>query len=86
MSDMQPRGIAVEIDGVERRILFTLSAVDKIQAKYNEPVSSVLGKFDDEMEKFDTLAEILLILINDEIERKNSRAGKSQHAGSGSGG
>ena len=69
MSDLQPRGIPYTVDGVERNFLFTLAAVDEIQAKYDLPVSQVMAKLADDREVYDTIAVLATILINDEIRR-----------------
>lgn len=69
MSDLQPRGIPYTVGGVERNFLFTLAAVDEIQAKYDLPVSQVMAKLADDREVYDTIAVLAMILINDEIRR-----------------
>ena len=69
MSDLQPKGIPYIVDGVERNFLFTLAAVDEIQAKYDLPVSQVMAKLADDREVYDTIAVLATILINDEIRR-----------------
>ena len=69
MSDLQPRGIPYTVGGVERNFLFTLAAVDEIQAKYDLPVSQVMAKLADDREVYDTIAVLATILINDEIHR-----------------
>ena len=69
MSDLQPRGIPYTVGGVERNFLFTLAAVDEIQAKYDLPVSQVMAKLADDREVYDTIAVLATILINDEIRR-----------------
>ena len=69
MSDLQPKGTAIIIGGVERHLLFTLAAVDEIQAYYNAPVSEVIRMLSDDMKIMDTAARILLILVHDEIAR-----------------
>lgn len=72
MSDLQPRGIPYTVGGVERNFLFTLAAVDEIQAKYDLPVSQVVAKLADDKEVYDTIAALTTILINDEIRRNKT--------------
>ena len=60
--------------------MFTLSAIDEIQAVYGMPVGDVLLKLNEETEIYDTLAQLSMILINDEIERENYRAGTDNPA------
>ena len=72
MSDLQPRGIAFEVGGVERHFLFTLAAVDEIQAKYELPVSQVITRLADDEQVYQTIAVLTTILINDEIRRTGS--------------
>lgn len=73
MSDLKPKGIEITINGVDRRILFTLNAIDKIQEKYGKPLHEVI----DEITKFDlsnhALRDVLLILLEDEAERESVR-------------
>lgn len=69
MSDLQPKGIAFEVGGAERHFLFTLAAVDEIQAKYEMPVSQVIARLADDEQVYQTIAALTTILINDEIRR-----------------
>lgn len=69
MSDLRPKGISVMIGGVEREILFTLAAVDEIQAYYDAPVSEVISQMADEEKVVDISFRIMFILINDKIAR-----------------
>ena len=73
MSDLQPKGIPITLlDGVERRILFTLSAVDIIQSHYDLPLATVMTKLADENEVYRTISYIVTVLINDAIRREKS--------------
>lgn len=69
MSDLQPKGVKITIGGVERELLFTLAAVDEVQALYDEPVSETIRKMSDEDKVVDIVFHIMLILINDKIAR-----------------
>lgn len=72
MSDLRPEGVKVEIGGQERKLLFTINAVEQIQDKCNLPlydamqyvVEAVGGKTDkDTIHNFKT---IVMVLLNDE--------------------
>lgn len=71
MSDLQPRGVAIEIGGVERHLLFTIAAIDELQAKYDKPLTSVMALLQDDDKVIDVTFDIMYILINDEIKRNN---------------
>ena len=74
MSDMQPMGTPlVLLDGVERRVLFTLSVVDEIQAKYNETVPEVFQRTGDLKQQSDVVAFLVTTLINHANKREKSK-------------
>ena len=70
MSDMQPIGTPLTLlDGVERRVLFTLSVVDEIQSKYNETVPEVFQRTGDLKQQSDVVAYLVTTLINNTAKR-----------------
>jgi len=69
MSDLQPKGVAIEVGGAERHLLFTIAVVDELQSKYNMPISQVMSLLSDAMQSPNVVADIMLALINDEIRR-----------------
>ena len=69
MSDLQPKGVAIEVGGAERHLLFTIAVVDELQSKYNMPISQVMSLLSDAMQSPTVVADIMLALINDEIRR-----------------
>lgn len=78
MSDLQPKGVKMQLSGTpqkimlgggEREILFTLAAVDEIQAYYEKPVSEVIRDMGDEDKVVETAFRIIYILLNDQIAR-----------------
>lgn len=73
MSDLKPTGTLINVDGVERRVLFTISAVYKLQEKMEKPISEIvnecLRKSDDVAEIMKWTMDILEVLSNDEAER-----------------
>lgn len=73
MSDLRPRGIPVMLNGEERHLLFTLNAIDAIQDKYEKTLSEVLEDvISGEITNY-TMRDILVILLNDEVERENHK-------------
>lgn len=70
MSDLRPRGVSVEIDGVERYMLFTLNAIDELQEYYKEDLGTIIDRLTDKEEAVSTLRQILATLLNDEAERE----------------
>lgn len=38
MSDLKPSGVSVELGGQERKILFTINAIEEIQSSCNKPL------------------------------------------------
>ena len=75
MSDLRPRGTPVVIDGEERRLLFTLNAIDEIQDHFDAPMSDVWDKLTDKRESDKTIRYLICTLLNDEAAREQ-RNGK----------
>lgn len=76
MSDLQPIGTPLTLlDGVERKILFTLSVVDEIQAEYGETVPEVFARTSDPKEQSDVTTFLVMTLINHAIRRENREKG-----------
>ncbi|MFR8547736.1 MAG: hypothetical protein ACLVEV_03805 [Lachnospiraceae bacterium] len=69
MSDLRPRGVPIVIGGVERRILFTLNAIDAIESKYDKPLSDVLDMIVEGTLSDHVLRDVLMILLEDDAER-----------------
>ena len=77
MSDMQPLGTPLTmLDGVERKILFTLSVVDEVQSRYDQTVPEVFQRTADLREQSDIIAFLVTTLINHAAKR----AGKEEEA------
>lgn len=70
MSDLKPRGIPVKLAGVERKLLFTLNAIDAVESKYEEPILDVLEKMFKPETQNKTVKDIIIILLEDEEERE----------------
>ena len=65
MSDMQPLGTPLTmLDGVERKVLFTLSVVDEVQSRYDLTVPEVFQRTADLREQSDIIAFLVTTLIN----------------------
>lgn len=69
MSDLRPRGVPIVIGRVERRLLFTLNAIDAIQDKYDKTLSEVLDMMIDGTIGNHVMKDVLMILLEDEVER-----------------
>lgn len=76
MSDLNPTGVPIEIEGEERRLLFTFNAIDAIQERLEKPLSEAIGKLTDKTEAHHTLIAILGELLEDETQREKARSGK----------
>lgn len=72
MSDLQPRGIPFHVAGKERHLLFTFSAIEKLQDKYDAPLTSIVQTVGDPIKSYSAIVAIMETLINDEIERTGS--------------
>lgn len=70
MSDLNPKGIPITIDGVERRFLFTLNVIDDIQDHFETSLSEVVQKFTEKGQAYKTLRYVVMALLNDEAERE----------------
>lgn len=73
MSDLTPKGRRVNVDGVEREILFTISAIDDLQEHYDEKIDKIMSDYikkseDDTLGFMRQTAEMLTILINANAE------------------
>lgn len=72
MSDLKPKGYVIVVDGVERKLLFTLNAIDAIQSEFDQNVIEVIDKVfnGNDQEQIKTLRKVIEILLNDEAERE----------------
>lgn len=77
MSDLKPTGTLINVDGVERRVLFTISAIYKLQDKEKKPISEIinecLNSSDDVAETMNWTIGVLEVLSNDEAERTGDK-------------
>lgn len=69
MGILKNTGTPLNIDGVERHLIFTLNAIDAIQERFDEPLEDVIAKLTDKEESGNALRAVLTILFNDEVER-----------------
>lgn len=70
MSNLRPIGVPIELEGVERHLLFTLNAIDELQEYYKEDLSRIIDKLTDKEEAVAVLRQLLVVLLNDEAERE----------------
>ncbi len=73
MSDLNPKGVSVMLDGEERRLLFTLNVVDEVQDHYDCAIEEVIDRLTDKKESAKTLRYLTTVLLNDEAERSEGR-------------
>ncbi len=78
MSDLKPRGIPVELDGVERHLLFTLNIIDEIQDRYEKNIHEVICSLGEERDENHVLRELVTILLNDEAKRSERLYGEKK--------
>ena len=69
MSDLQPNGIKVNLDGQEWHFYMTIAAADVIQDHYDKPLQDVMNMLYRERERYSTCAYILSVLTADEVRR-----------------
>lgn len=77
MSTLRPRGAMLEVNGQERRLLFTLNAIDAVQDRFGKNVNEVLRDITDEYPAGHTLRDTLKILLDDEVEREKHTRGEN---------
>ncbi len=70
MSDVQPRGIDVEISGQVWHIFMSIAAADIIQDHYDLPLQQVMDQLFDERMRYDTCVYLLTVLMADEVRRE----------------
>ena len=82
MSDLNPKGIAVEINGQEYSLLLTINKIDEIQARCNMPLHDAIGAVaeaagentDTEvMKTFCTVLSVLLSTSEHEVTEEDIR-------------
>lgn len=77
MNDLRPVGTPINLDGVEREILFTLPAIHAIQKKFGCSIDDVmkiaLKDETDTCQLMEWASDILTILFNDEAERTKDK-------------
>ncbi len=71
MSDLRPLGVPVEIDGVERHLLFTLNVIDDIQEHFDKELGQIINDLMSKEISTKVLRYVLMALLNDEAERKD---------------
>lgn len=70
MSDLRPIGVPVIIDGVERRMLFTLNVIDEVQEHYNKPLAEIINELLGKADALKTMRYLTYALLDDEAQRK----------------
>lgn len=70
MNDLKPKGIQIQIGGVERHFLSTLNVINEVQSHYNLNFLDSLNKLFDPETETEALYFFTTTLINDEVERE----------------
>lgn len=69
MSALQPEGVPFELLGRTWHLKWTLAAIDKAQEHFDEPIGEIIVRLADERQLPLAVANLLSILIADEIDR-----------------
>ena len=87
MSDLQPEGVVVEFDGVERRLIWDYGVIEKVQDKYGgHPFTVIRGIFREEelpgggkigYYQASPIIDLMFYLLNNEVARQKYFDGKS---------
>lgn len=67
MSDLNPHGAEIELNGEKHHWLFTLNSIDQIQSRYETDMITALSRLGDKRTQPDTMKYIVKVLIDDEI-------------------
>ena len=76
MSDLRPTGISVNLGGQERKLLFTLNAIDTLQDEHDKPIEEIIGSLSDDKKSHKIFISVVTALLNDEAEREKIMNGK----------
>lgn len=63
------------LDGAERHLLFTLNVIDEVQDHYDCSLEEVINRLTDKKEAAKTLRYLVMVLLNDELERLDQKGG-----------
>ena len=77
MSDLKPRGVPVTICGEERRLLFTINAVEDIQETLDMPILEALDVMANDADRqYTFIKKILTVLLDSEADLVKLQTGK----------
>lgn len=76
MSDLRPTGITVNLGGQERKLLFTLNAIDVLQDEHGKPIEDIIRSISDDGKDHKIFLSIVTALLNDEAEREKIMNGR----------
>lgn len=77
MSDLNPRGVQVEVCGEQRSLLFTLNAIDAVQSELDMPVLEALDiMLNDRAKQPKFVKTMLKILLDSEADRVKLQTGQ----------
>lgn len=70
MSDLRPTGVTVNFDGKERKLLFSICAIDELESEFEKPVLEILEDMTGK-ERRKVITETATILLNADVECYN---------------
>ena len=73
MSNLNPKGIEVEIGGEKRFFLFTLNSIMEIQDHYDLPLTEVIDLLTDKRKAASCMRYLVFVLLNEEYEREKQK-------------
>lgn len=69
MSDLKPRGVPIELDGVTRHLFFTLNVIDQLEEEYDQTLYETIEELTVAEQNNHMLRDIVTVLLNCEAER-----------------
>lgn len=72
MSDLRPSGISVNLGGQERKLLFTLNAIDVLQDEHGKPIDEIVRSLTNDSNDHKVFISVVTALLNDEADREKT--------------
>lgn len=72
MSDLRPTGITINLGGQERKLLFTLNAIDVLQDEHGKPIDEIVRSLTNDSNDHKVFISVVTALLNDEAEREKT--------------
>lgn len=68
MSDLNPKGMEIELGGTKYKMLLTINVIDDLQDQFDAPISDILELLDDGRKQFKVIKALLSAMINEGID------------------